>query len=137
MSASDILSQSPPPPTYGATYGSPTNINYAIRTSASIAFDTMISKGHKNTCNASKIYFPPRETSPLRPSTTDLQPLSPMQKQMPYHAALMTRKAQRTEPLVPLNCINHTYQNINFNSTNNYIGKTGWGMERDNLAISP
>ncbi len=49
----------------------------------------------------------------------------------------MTRKAQRTEPLVPLNCINHTYQTINFNATNNYIGKTGWGIDKDNLAISP
>jgi hypothetical protein len=56
---------------------------------------------------------------------------------MPYHAALMTRKAKRTEPLIPLNCTNHTYQAINFISTNNNIGKPGWGMDKDNLAISP
>jgi hypothetical protein len=66
-----------------------------------------------------------------------MEPLTPLQKAKPYHAALMARKAQRTAPLIPLNSINHTYEGINHNTTNNYIGKIGWGMEKEMLAVSP
>jgi len=66
-----------------------------------------------------------------------MEPLTPLQKSMPYHAALLARKPQRTAPLIPLNCINHTYEGINHNVTNNYVGKIGWGMDKETLAVSP
>ena len=124
---------------YLAPTGGPTTLGntFAVRTQASIAFDKLVTGSQKNQCNASKIYFP-AESSPLyRPSTQlsmDFAPLSPMQKTLPYHAALMARKPQRTAPLIPLNSQNHTYKDINFNGTNQYVGKIGWGMDRGELA---
>jgi hypothetical protein len=67
----------------------------------------------------------------------DFAPLTPLQKTLPYHAALLARNPQRTAPLIPLNSKNHTYKDINYNPTNLYVGKIGWGMDRSELAQSP
>lgn len=121
------------------------NNTHAVRTPASINFDKIIVENHVKHVNSSVIYgafttaqsIYQRSGSEGPSSNSKVTPLSPMQKEFPYNAALNVRTPQRTAPLVPLNSQPHTYNAGFHQPKNNYVGKIGWGCERPDLALVP